>query len=181
MFKYPLHSKQSLLIFALLLLTISCQESSVNDEIEIVDEDMTAGTALAEDYLNSSSGRFGSAWSITVLKYKDGKLLYATSSDDIRGYREITEETVTASLQPGGYMFWFSGGGVSDLESIVFDAASQQRLKVYPVEIKSGRLWVVQLQMDDDDKESDLKYDIIYQFKGNEGAPIVLDPKIKII
>ncbi len=175
MTNYQQLSKQSFFAFAFLLLTLSCQEDPLDDEVN-VDEDMLAATKLADEYLSSSSGRNGSEKAITVLKFKDGKLLYATNTDDNKGYQEVTEETITATVEPGEYVFWYSGGGVTDLDDIDFEDPTQ-----LPDEINPDKMWVIAVPEDiDDDDEVYLKYDIVYQHKGNNGAPIRLDPKIKI-
>ena len=179
MMKYHLHSKQLLLIFTFLLLIVACQEDPVNEEMDLADEDMIAATKLAEDYLNSPRGHHNTETSITVLKFIDGKLFYDTNTDYYWGYREVTEETVTAYVEPGEHVFWYSGGGVSDLDGIEFDAASQQQLDDSPEEINEDMMWVIMIP-ENIGNNVDLKYDIIYQFNGNNGPPIRLDPKIKV-
>ncbi|MEQ9403887.1 MAG: hypothetical protein RIM99_09895 [Cyclobacteriaceae bacterium] len=176
--KYPFGLRHLLFAFSLVVLVISCQEDSTNEEITLTDEDMIAATRLAEDYL-SINGRGDYEKAITVLKYKDDKLYYATNTDDIDGYQEVTEQTVTAIVEPGEHVFWYSGGGVTDLDGIEFDPFSQGQLVNEPEEINADKMWVIAVPEDLEDEDL-YKYDIIYQFKGNDGAPIRLDPKIKI-
>ncbi len=179
--KHQLCLKHLPFFLAFLFVFISCQEDPIQQEIDPLDEDMILATELAEEYLNSLTGRSNSDKSITVLKYKDGKLLYYTNTDGGGGYKEVTEETVTATVHPGEYVFWFSGGGVTDLDGIDFEDASQ-----IPDEINPDMMWVIEVpdeyEIEDDGEEDSyyFKYDIVYQYKGNEGTPIRLDPKLKV-
>jgi hypothetical protein len=168
--------KQFCLVAAFSIFFIACQEDSINEDID--DEAMITATKLADEYLASSDARIASEKSITVFLYRYGKLYYATNTDNLRGYREVSEETVTALLTPGENMFWFGGPGISDLAGIEFDNDSQSKLENEPEEIISNRLWRVKVPENSD--EAELKYDILYQIRGNSGAPIRLDPKIKI-
>ncbi|MEP1096402.1 MAG: hypothetical protein ABJG78_14895 [Cyclobacteriaceae bacterium] len=178
--KYQLHLKQFLPFLAFLLLFGSCKEEHISEEIDLVDEDMIAATKLADEYLNASKGRQGSEKAVTVLKFKDDKLYYATTADDVTSYTEVNEETITASAKPGGYVFWYCGGGLSDLDGIEFDESSQLKLVDAPEEINADKMWVIAIPEDFDEEDGMLKYDIVYNFKGNDGPPIRLDPKIKI-
>ena len=178
--KYPPIQKQLLLLFALLIISIACQEESLVQKEEI-DEDMLLATQLADEYLNKTNARTESESSITVLKYENGKLLYNTNTDTIEDYQEITEETVTAFVTNGEHVFWYSGGGVSDLDGIEFDPSSQEQLSSMPEECNPDQMWVISIPEDRKvNTEGYLKYDIIYQFEGHDGNPIRLDPKIKI-
>ncbi|MDH5610807.1 MAG: hypothetical protein OEY56_15125 [Cyclobacteriaceae bacterium] len=174
--------KQLLLFFSFVVLSLACQEDVANEELDLIDKDMVQATELADSYLASSQARRKSDKSITILKYMDGKLWFATNTDKKRGYQEVTEETVTAYVNPGEHVFWFSGGGVSDLEGIEFDAASQYQLVNSPEEINPDKMWVIMIPEDREiDADGFLKYDIIYQIQGNEGEPpIRLDPKLKV-
>jgi len=180
MIRYKLFSKQLLLSSAFLLLFVSCQEDAVENEIDLSDEDMIAAIQLADEYLSASKGRANSEKAVTVLKFIKDKLFYATTTDGVTSYTEVTQETITASSVPGGYVFWYSGGGVSDLAGIEFDKESQLKLVEAPEEIKADKMWVISIPEEFDEEEGMLKYDIIYNFKGNNGLPIRLDPKIKI-
>ena len=174
------------LLFATLIvfISISCQKDSVNEEIDLIDEDMLTATQLADEYLYSTTGRTNHEKAITVLKFYDGKLLYATNTDDYNGYFEVTEETVTATISEDEYVFWFSGGGVTDLEGIEFDDESQAQLSDDPEEINMDRMWMItgyeEIESEDDEDVTYLKYDIVYDYFGNEGDPIRLDPKLKV-
>jgi len=144
---------------------------------------MVIATEMAEDYLNSKGGRAPeSEKSITVLKYKDGKLLYHTNRDDNKGYEEVTETTVTAYASPGEYVFWFSGGGVSDLDEIDFDEVSDELIGELLEEVNPDHMWVVQVPEDLDPEVEHFKYDIVYKYKnkGAESPLIRLDPKIRV-
>lgn len=174
MINYQLRLKQLLLTSFFLLITISCHDNTVTEELNLVDADMIAATKLAEEYLSSSKGRNGSEKSITVLKFKDGKLLYSTNTDDNKSYQDVTEETITATVEPGEHIFWYSGGGVTDLEGVDFEDETQ-----LPEEINPDKMWIITVP-EDVEEGTLFKYDIVYQFKGNSGPPIVLDPKIKI-
>lgn len=167
-------------LFAFLFLNIACQEIPVNEEIDQADEDMITANQLAKGYLNTTGARIGSEISLTVLKFQEGKLLFGTDSDIFSGYEEINEETVTATVERGEYVFWYGGGGLSDLDGIVFDEESQLQLVDAPEEIFSGKMWVLTIPEDFDEEDGILKYDIVYDFPGNSGPPIRLDPKLKI-
>ncbi len=137
---------------------------------------------LAVEHPEARRGRdWGSDRAITVLRYSKGKLYFATNTDQVRGYREVNEETVTAFVDPGEYIFWYCGGGLSELVEIEFDQPSQAILVDFPEEIKVNKLWAVTVVPDDDMSGEQLKYDIIYQIRKNRGGdPIRLDPKIEI-
>ncbi|WP_425393079.1 hypothetical protein [Ekhidna sp.] len=174
-----LHVLRLFFAFTLLLVAIACQEDSyLEEEILDTDEDMIAAIQLADDYLNSIRGRDANAEkSITVLKYHKGKLFFATNTDEIKGYQELTETSVTAIVEPGEYLFWYSGGGVTDLDGIEFDPNSQEDFDEFPEEINEDKMW--KIQVPDDGNLSMYKYDILYQYKGTE-SPIRLDPKIRV-
>ncbi|MEP5612575.1 MAG: hypothetical protein ABJP45_10015 [Cyclobacteriaceae bacterium] len=174
------NTKQLLLVFTFFLLFGSCKEKLITEDIDLEDQDMIAATQLADEYLNASKGRQGAEKSVTVLKFKNDKLYYATTTDDVTSYTEVGMETITASAKPGEYVFWYSGGGVSDLDGIEFDESSQLKLVDAPEEINADKMWVIAIPEDFDEEDGMLKYDIVYNFKGNDGPPIRLDPKIKI-
>lgn len=171
-------SKQLLLVFTAFLLFLSCQEST-SPEVTLSDEDMITATALVNKVVDSDEARKGWKRSVTVLKYSRGKLFFATNTDSEGGYQEVTEQTITAFLESGEQHFWFAGSGITDLVAIELDAASQNSVTCSPEEVLSGQLWRISIP-DNITSEMDLKYDIVYQFRGNSGAPIRLDPKIKI-
>lgn len=167
-----------------IFLLIACQEDSiVEDPIDVVDEDMLAATDLADEYLTSLGGRAAQAErSITVLKYRDNTLLFDTNRDTIKGYQEVTETTVTAHASPGEYIFWFAGGGVADLEEIDLEPLADSLFGDFLDEINADHMWVVQVPTDVDSTTTEIKYDIVYQFKDrNEYSDYIrLDPKIKL-
>lgn len=165
---------------ALSLGVVACQDNTLSEDIDLVDEDMVAATELAEAYVGSTRGSLATDLSVTVLKFQDGKLLFGTDSDIFNGYEEITEETITATVEPGELIFWFCGGGLSDLDGIEFDETSMLQLVDAPSEIYDGKMWVLTIPEDSIGEDGILKYDIVYQYKGNSGPPIRLDPKIKV-
>lgn len=168
------------LFLTITIMLIACQEDSVKEETDLLDKDMIDANRLADEYLTSTVGRASAERSITVMKFIDGKLYFGTNTDDVHGYEEITEETITAYVEPGEYIFWYSGGGLSDLDGIVFDEESMLQLVDAPDEVNADKMWVVSIPEDFEEEDGILKYDIIYQYKGHEGAPIRLDPKIKV-
>jgi hypothetical protein len=171
--------KSTLVILLGLFVIISCQESSVEAEIDQLDKDMVEANQLVDEYFASSGGRLANFdVSITVLRYEDGQLLYATANDGVSGYNVVEETTVTNIVEGGDFIFWFAGKGLTDLEGIVFDEASQNELDDFPFQVNFKSMWAIQLPSDISTEE--LKYDIIYQFVGNDGAPIRLDPKIQL-
>lgn len=177
--KYKLPPKQIVLAFSILFFFGACQELPENGEIELEDEDMIAATELANEYLGTTRGNFNGDLSVTVIKLEDGILKFGTDSDAINDYQEITEETITATVVPGEYVFWFCGGGLSDLGGIEFDESSMLQLVDAPSEIYDGKMWVLTIP-EDIPEDGILKYDIVYQYPGNPGPPIILDPKLKL-
>ena len=192
--------KPILFLSFLLFMAIACQDESVEDPIEEIDQDMEMATLLADEYLQSLGGRAESSESsITVFKHKKGDMLYNTNGDDDDGddddgddddgdddneggYLEVIETTVTAHARPGDFLFWYAGGGVSDLVEIDFDESSDQALGEFPIEINTGHMWVIQIPYDIDPEVEYLKYDIVYQYKeqGQVSEVIRLDPKIQM-
>lgn len=178
--KYTL-PKQILLALSFLIIVFACQEENIlNNSNDELDEDMLAASYLTNQYLGSIGARTDGETAITVLRYENGQLLYSTNTDTVEGYQVVSEETVTASLEPGEFMFWYSGGGLSHLNGIDFDDSSQEVLGDLPSEINPDLLWTITLPEVTDSTQQYLKYDIIYQFEGNTGPPIRLDPKIKV-
>ncbi|WP_421763543.1 hypothetical protein [Ekhidna sp.] len=174
------HIEKLLLSIFLLSISMACQEDALLEtNIEETDHDMLAAMSMADEYLNSVRGKSEkSEKSITVLKYHKGKLYFDTNTDDVKGYQELTETSVTATVEPGEFIFWYSGGGVTDLDGIEFDPISQNDLDEFPEEIKADKMWKIQVPADGD--LSMYKYDILYYYKGNSGSRIRLDPKIRI-
>ncbi|GAB4233619.1 MAG: hypothetical protein Tsb0034_06920 [Ekhidna sp.] len=173
----------ALLVVFFSVIVFACQEEEMTAEIPF-DEDMELALELADDYLTKKGGRASkSEKSITVLKFKDGVLLYDTNRDTVKHYQEVTEMTVTAHAKPGEYVFWFAGGGVSDLQEIDFDDVSDEILKELLEEINADHMWVVQVPEDLDHSIEYFKYDIVYQYKAkNTKSPYIrLDPKIRVV
>lgn len=174
----PLRIKQ---LAFLSLLILACQDDTfIDDQTETMDEDMIAATILADDYLMATTGRNSDERSITVLQYRNGELYFNTNTDDIKGYQLLTETSVTAYVKPGEYIFWFSGGGVTDLDSIDFDATSEMYLDDLAEEINADKMWVVKMPEIYDPSFQMLKYDIVYESREEEGEYIRLDPKIQV-
>ncbi|MEL7006966.1 MAG: hypothetical protein AAFN93_30280 [Bacteroidota bacterium] len=90
------------------------------------------------------------------------------------------DETVTATVDEGGYVFWYAGGGVSDLIGIEFDASSREKLAGDPTGWVFHKFWVATVNQNTGDEL--LKYDILYQHFDDDGESelIRLDPKIKV-
>ena len=188
--------KVQLIVVFLTFVFLSCKDSEVpSASVDEIDQDMEVATQLADDYIksmmdlqytNSSSSRKPDdidkiGKSITVLKYKNGELVYNTNTDTIRGYQSVGETTITATAEPGEYIFWFAGGGVTSLDSIDFDNESLEFLEELPMEIRHYQSWVVQIPEDADIERDFLKYDIVYQTKESAGVSIRLDPKIAMV
>lgn len=172
-------------LLILLFVAIACQDDQFEKEIDLEDEDMIAAIEMAEDYLNSTNARSNGKVekSITVLKYKDGVLYYNTNTDDIPEYQVIEETSITAYAEPGEYVFWYSGGGVTDLGEIDFDETAEEFLENLPNEVKDGHMWAIQVPEraeGQDENVIHLKYDIVYE-TNNSSGPIRLDPKVEII
>lgn len=175
-----IHLRQFVAIFIFFLVLIACQEEVMIEEIVQPDEDIATATALANEFLRDAGARSDAKKSIVVLKYKKGKLLYATTRDNYKSYQELEEHSVTALAGPGDYVFWYSGGGITDLEGVEFDSQSQVFLDNLPDEINADKMWVIQVPSSYDTSHEFLKYDIVYDYKGNKGAPVRLDPKLQI-
>ncbi len=188
--------KVQLIVLFLTFAFLSCQDSDIpSSSVDEIDQDMELATQLADDYIksmlelqytNSSSSRQPDNIdkidkSITVLKYKNGQLVYNTNTDTIRGYQSVGETTITAWAEPGEYIFWFAGGGVTSLDSIDFDNESLEFLDELPMEIRNYHSWVLQIPEDFDTERDYLKYDIVYQTKESAGVSIRLDPKIAMV
>ncbi len=184
-----------------LLLFYSCQENSESLDLDSlnpkVDYEMIQALNLADAYLESitsKNGRTGSTdRSVTNLKYHNDNLVYKTN-EITNGYDQIGEQTVSAFVIPGEYIFWHTGGGITDIVGIEFDSYSMQFLESEPIRT-SSQLWMVKIKSleedydddederdenDDEDEDIHLKYDIIYKTKESGNTPIRLDPKIKI-
>ena len=87
----------------------------------------------------------------------------------------------TAYVQPGEYIFWVIGSGVTYLDGIEFDVVAEYELRGNAEEGEQYKMWLVRVPEDVEPNEAgELKYDIIYGCKDNDGNPIRLDPKIKV-
>ena len=158
-----------------LFLLLGCQESEVAPDL-LEDQDMTAAWAKTNEYLSSSRTEATDV-DVTVIKYEND-LAYKTN--EVTGeYEPINEETITAETQPGGYIFWFAGGGVVSLEDIEFDEASEALLQGYlPFEVIDGFMWALYIPYDFGEEHAELKYDIVYE--NQAGEIIRLDPKLQV-
>ncbi len=167
----------SIAILMMIFIILSCQDEELN-ELEQVDQDMIEAIQNADNYLAEEQGRTSSVTDVdvTVLKYSDS-LIYKTNT--ITGeYEAIMEETITAHSKPGGYIFWFPGGGVQELIEIDLEEASEKHLGHDAFEVLPGELWALYIPLDYDTSMETLKYDIVYRSTTNE--IIRLDPKIQI-
>ncbi|MEO9483383.1 MAG: hypothetical protein ABJG47_08065 [Ekhidna sp.] len=174
-----LRIKQLAFIFVLSL--IACQEDPLIEKIDPIDEDLEEATLLADEYFNDIGGRANTdERSITILKYIDGQILFNTNTDTISGYQVVTETTITACVVPGEYVFWYRGGGLDDLEGVDFDEDAEAYLNQLPDEYKEDKMWVLKVPDEFDPEHDELKYDIVYESKDNEGVVIRLDPKIQV-
>ncbi len=183
--------KFGLYLLLLVFFTLACQEEDIPNEI---DEDMAIATASVDDYLQQMVGYndTGSTsrvlkdsiddinHSITVLKFNRGKLVYNTNTDDLSGYNEVGEMTVTAYVNPGEYIFWFAGDGIYLLDDIDFDYRAVKFLGDLPEYLLKYKMWVVKVPNDYDPNHDVLKYDIVYETRENAGVKVRLDPKIQI-
>ncbi|MFK7953297.1 MAG: hypothetical protein AB8B73_10670 [Ekhidna sp.] len=163
------------------LILFACQENSFTQEDEVlIDTDMDAAILLADEHQISENGRSDSRGrAITVFRCHKGVVYFDTNTDDYRGYQVLEETSVTAIVQPGEYIYWYSGGGITDLENIEFDSESESYLEELPEEFKPNRMWVLEVPENYDLTQDHLKYDIVYESKDNEGY-IRLDPKIQV-
>ena len=183
-------------MLGLTLMIHSCQENEIS-ELELADKEILEAEQAMEAYVesaiaNTSDGRLRNRWfnskrCITVLKWKEGnddepgQLLYNTNRDDIRGFRPVDEQTVTAIVEPGEFIFWYAGAGVRELSGIEFVPDSQSNLGELPTDLRRFRLWFVYIPNDIESEE--LKYDILYRLRDGDDDdedPIRLDPKITI-
>ena len=187
---YQNSKRLGLLLVFFVFFTLACQEDNLREEI---DPEMEQATAMADHYLfslvtnqaDSKTRRGRDAIddidrSITVLKFHKDRLVYKTNTDDKSGYDYVGETTVTAYVNPGEYIFWFAGGGISMLDSIDFDNESVEFLDELPEYLLDYEMWVVKVPEDYDPEHNVLKYDIVYETRENAGIKIRLDPKIQI-
>ncbi|WP_425393078.1 hypothetical protein [Ekhidna sp.] len=179
--KYSLRN----LLFQLIsfsMIFFACQkDDEIIDHDNQLDEDMLQAIELVDEYLKTTKGRSDSEKvSITVLRYYKNKLWYQTYVDGVTKYEEVTESTITAVASPGESVFWYGGWGLEDLDEIDFDETSEQHLQKEADEIFYNRLWSIQIPSDLHEKTEYLKYDIVYQYNGNSGPVIRLDPKIRV-
>ncbi len=164
-------------LYAVLLTfcVLACQESEIQPD-SLEDHDMQEAWLMANDFLSSSRTE-STDEDVTVIRYEQN-LAYKTNV--VTGsYEPINEETITAESHPGGFVFWYAGGGVKSLIEIEFDAASEALLGDYlPFEVVPGEMWALYITSDFDTNHELLKYDIIYE--NNDGEIIRLDPKIQV-
>jgi hypothetical protein len=180
-----LFKQNSIFLFFLLTAVIySCQDSTMEEnqiEEESIDMDMESAIDLSDEFMSSSSARVGVRTAVTVFKYKNDKVYYATNTDDVRGYLELNENTITAIVKPGQWAFWFAGSGMSRLDGIEFQQSIIDLYAIQPFSIANGRLWALNVPSEVEYNENEeLKYDILYSIRGVDGDPIRLDPKLKI-
>lgn len=171
--------KFSLFIVILSTLIIACQEYEETTG-DLIDSDMDIAILLADEHQILENGRRDSKRrAITVFRYSKGIVYFDTNTDDHEGYQALKETSVTAIVHPGEYIYWYSGGGITDLEDVEFDSDSESYLEGLPEEFKPDRMWVLKIPENYDLTHEHLKYDIVYESKDSEGY-IRLDPKIQI-
>ncbi len=168
------------LAFVFILFLLACQEDELIEN-QPIDEDLIAATQLADEYFNIKGRTESTERAITILKYKDGNIYFNTNTDDVDGYQIVTETTVTAYVEPGEFIFWYRGGGLDDLEDVDFDEDAEAYLDQLPEEFKDDQMFVLQVPKTYDPDNDELKYDIVYESKENEGVVVRLDPKIGVI
>lgn len=181
-----------IVVLAMMILFVSCQESSdiVVVEQEIIQEEFDAAIQEVEIYLDEvkqnapeesrTNGKYD--YSITLLRYDNNteKLLYNTWDDDQKEYVEVTEEEITATVEPGCYVFTFSGKGLKALNAIEYDEPSRSILGSNSnYAIIPNRLWLTVIP-ENTPTSVELKYDIIYDARNDGEGPIRLDPKVKV-
>ncbi len=167
------------LIVLLATYLLSCQEHKETTG-DLIDYDMDIAILLANEHQISENGREDSdGRAITVFRYSEGIVYFDTNTDDHEGYQALKETSVTAIVHPGEYIYWYSGGGITDLEDVEFDSDSESYLEDLPEEFKPDRMWVIKIPKNYDLTHEHLKYDIVYESEDNEGY-IRLDPKIQI-
>jgi len=177
------HRQITKLLFALsFIIFVSCQEEAVSTEPSVNQDDVAAAEALMTDFLEENglkeeaAARGVNAYALTILACgDDDNLYYYTAPSGMQGYELLNEETVTASVEGGGYIFWYGAYNIKFLRGIEFDASSQSILGNIPDSWKNSKLWYVQIP---EVSDATLKYDIIYQ--ATKGGPTRLDPKIKV-
>ncbi len=170
------------LVIVFVLVLIACQEDTLMEDVERIDEDMIAATFLADGYFKdirantSTSNR-----AITVLRYENGQILFNTNTDDVAEYQVVGETTITAYVEPGETVFWYRGTGINDLEGVDFDPHAEAYLGQGPDEYQPDLMWVLKVPDNYDPNHDQLKYDIVYESEDNQGVIIRLDPKIGVI
>ena len=195
MMNSPKFSPLRLGLFGLAVILLwSCQNTEMEDDLNILDEDMITATNISDEYFaeleisDEPEARRKAKWlksrrNITVLKYRRGKngdapqLVYRSNRGDKGKYLPINEETVTSILEPGEIVFWYAGAGVKILNEIDFDDESEAALTDLPAQWKRSNMWFLKIP-EEIDLET-LKYDIVYTLKGVDD-PIRLDPKLQI-
>lgn len=170
-----LRLKHFAFLFSFLLL--ACEDTDLATIEEQGDPDMEEAWALVDDYFQSANVS-STDTDVTVLKYND-ELQYKTNTI-IGTYEPIDEQTITAMSEPGGWVFWYAGGGVKELISIEMNPASQAILgEHYPHSIVWGQQWGLWIPWwIDSNVVNELKYDIVYKTWDDE--VVRLDPKIQI-
>lgn len=170
------------LAFIFVLVLFACQEDSLVEDFERIDEDMIAATFLADGYFNDIRANTSTSdRAITVLRYENGQILFNTNTDNVAEYQVVEETTITAYVEPGEFVFWYRGNGINDLEGVDFDPQAQSYLGQNPDEYQPDLMWVLKVPDNYDPNHDELKYDIVYESEDNQGVIIRLDPKIGVI
>ena len=184
------NSLRFLAILSVLGTTLSCQENSV-DELSQLNPEQLAAEKLVEKYFASEEVRAGfnargedinewsSRYTLTMFRLDDDEIEYSTNSDDVDGWEEVEEYTVTGYVEPGDLLFWYASKGMALMRTngIDFDAEALKVLREAPKEFEKDRFWVVRVPLDADSNE--LKYDIVYRSEDSDES-VRLDPKIRV-
>ena len=74
--------KKFTFLIAISIVIFSCQEATISDQTEPIDQDMINAIDMADNYMsaNVSTARRNSPKAVTVLQYKDGVLVYNTNT-----------------------------------------------------------------------------------------------------
>ena len=174
---------------------ISCQEyteiNAVNEQLPTLKQEMAAAHDLITTQIVENPSRFpenarvgGSSieYVITLVAFdkEAGELVYFTRDDEMRDWTPVTEEEITAVVQPNSMICWVRSRGLSALSAIEFDTASNEILgEDNTIELINDLLWLTYVGSHVPENET-LKYDIVYDRKGDGSGPIRLDPKVQI-
>lgn len=197
--KHHRHISLATILFAFLVLFNSCQDSTDAEVITAEDQNdqaiMDKALKEATEYVNELEENVPeesrTEWkrpdiACVVYKFQKGngqnanKLLYKTWDSDRKGYYEVTEEEVTAIVNPNTIIFHFRGASLRALNEIEFDEASMNIIgSGNNFEYIPNYLWITYIPASVS-TDAELKYDIVYDVRNDGAGPIRLDPKVKV-